>query len=283
LKTPILTLFALVAFAGNSVLCRLALDHYEMDASLFTAIRLVSGAIILSMLLLFTGQLKQLKDANKKTSLIGGFLLFSYAALFSYAYIQLDTATGALILFASVQLTMLVYQIIKQGKINTYEFVGTGISLFGFAFWMWPDDSPLPVLGIILMALSGIAWGLYSLNGRGSKTPKLDTSKNFITSIPFLLLLLPVFLSTSNQTNLETESVLLAITSGGVTSAIGYWIWYSVLPNLKIAMASVLQLTVPIIATIGGVIWVNEYPQWDFYLACLLILTGILLINRKTV
>ena len=282
MKTPLLTLFALLAFAGNSILCRLALDHHQMDAGSFTAIRLFSGALCLFLLLTLGNKIRLTRSHFNSQSFKAGFYLFAYAACFSFAYIQLDTATGALVLFATVQLTMLAYQVVTLRSLSQNELFGMCIALFGFAYWMWPDESQPAFTGIILMVLSGIAWGFYTLNGKNTKKPQQDTTTNFITSLPFTLILIPLSIFYPNEGEIEFSGIMLAISSGAFTSGLGYWIWYSVLPNLKITLASVLQLTVPIIATLGGILWVNEWPELDFYIASVLILCGIYLVNRKT-
>ena len=251
-----------------------------MNASVFTSIRLFSGAITLLLLICIVQRQLTFPTLKEKKTIKGGIFLFAYAALFSYAYVLLDTATGALILFATVQFTMMSYQVIAQRSLQKNELIGTLLALAGFSYWMWPDQSQPNLFGIILMAISGIAWGLYTINGKGSQEPHLDTAKNFLFTIPLLLLLLPLMANESIEPSMNSTSIILAICSGAITSALGYWAWYSVLPQLKIAMASVLQLTVPIIATIGGIIWVSEWPDSDFYVACILILVGIFMVNR---
>ena len=287
IKIPLLTLFALISFAGNSVLCRLALETYAMDASQFTSIRLFSGAIILSILLAFTNRSKSSTkiDRIKLTprSVINGFFLFAYAAFFSYAYILLDTATGALILFATVQLTMIAYQLFAYRSLSKHEVLGVTVALGGLAYWMMPDQNQPNLYGIGLMVLSGIAWGAYSIQGKLSRNAQADTAYNFLLSLPYLLLLLPIYLATETiERPLSLDGMLMAVLSGGLTSGLGYWIWYSVLPHLKISMASVLQLSVPLIAAVGGIIWLKEWPDLDFYIASVLILSGIYLVNKKS-
>lgn len=254
-----------------------------MDASHFTAIRLLSGAIFLYCLLALSKKDQINHSHFNEKSIKAGFYLFAYAACFSFAYIQLDTATGALVLFATVQLTMLAYQVIQYKRISWNELLGMGMAFLGFVYWMWPDSSQLGGFGILLMVLSGIAWGKYTLLGKGSSQPKKDTAINFIMTLPFTLLLIVVSFFISEPETINGESVFLAIISGAITSGLGYWIWYTVLPNLKITLTSTLQLTVPLIAALGGIIWVQEWPDLDFYISSALILSGIFIVNRKTV
>ncbi|MFT7110969.1 MAG: drug/metabolite transporter (DMT)-like permease [Psychrobacter glaciei] len=281
MKISILTTIALLAFAGNSVLCRLALGGQLIDANSFTIIRLISGAITLLALLLLSGSsIPNIKtELNSKTLLKGGYLFF-YAALFSYAYIILDTASGALLLFASVQFTMIFVQFVNGNKPSNQELTGLFLAIVGFVYWMLPSSQSPSLLGAILMVLSGVAWAGYTLAGKHSKNAKLDTTKNFIISLLFIVLLLPgygIFI----EFNITSVGLIYAVASGSLASGIGYWIWYSVLPNLSISSASVLQLLVPILAAFGGFIWTGEAITGSFILACILILAGILLVVNK--
>jgi drug/metabolite transporter (DMT)-like permease len=281
MKIFILTTIALLAFAGNSVLCRLALGDQLIDANSFTIVRLISGAITLITLLLLSGsRIPNVKDTvNTKTILRGGYLFF-YAALFSYAYIILDTASGALLLFASVQFTMICVQFIQGNKPSNQELIGLLLALIGFVYWMLPSSQSPSLLGAGLMILSGIAWAGYTLAGKHSKNAKLDTTKNFIISVLFIIFLLPAY-AIFIEFSMTPAGLIYAVTSGSLASGIGYWIWYSVLPQLSISSAAVLQLLVPILAAIGGFIWTSETITGSFVLACMLILTGILLVVKK--
>ena len=278
-----LTLFSLVAFAGNSVLCRMALSPNALgatsiDANSFTIIRLLSGALALALLLLINKvPLKSLIRPSGSHHYKRATLLFIYAAFFSYAYILLDTGSGALILFASVQASMLAVQFFSHSKPNNQELSGLLLAFTGFVYWMLPGSQPPSYLGAAMMILAGIAWAGYTIAGKGSKHAQLDTAQNFIFSLPLLILLLPIYLI-SEPLNLSSQGILLAIVSGAVTSGLGYWIWYQVLPKLSISSAAVMQLSVPLIAAIGGIIWNNENITSPFIMACVFILLGIYLV-----
>jgi len=263
---------ALFAFAGNSVLCRLALGDNAIDATSFTAIRLGSGAVVLALILWFSMP----KQPQTTTgSWRGALMLFIYAAAFSFAYVSLETGIGALILFASVQLTMIIASQLKGHKLHVSEWLGVTIAFSGFVYLVLPTLTEPSFIGFILMMSAGIAWGCYSLIGQGSCNPLSDTTYNFIKSIPFVVLLLGFTLS---QTSLSSYGVGLAVLSGVVTSAIGYTIWYHVLTKISTVQASVVQLIVPVIATFGGVIFANEVVTLHIILSSTLILGGIIIV-----
>jgi drug/metabolite transporter (DMT)-like permease len=272
LKTILFTGFALIAFAANSVLCRLALGDNIIDAAGFTIIRLSTGALILFLILQFKSSNKTIRARGSWT---GGFMLFLYAVTFSFAYITLDTATGALILFGSVQTTMILLSLISGNRLHATEWAGVSIAFFGFLYLILPAVKTPSVIGFILMSIAGMAWGVYTLQGRSSKQPIMDTAYNFIRSIVFVIILAVI---TIQQTHYSFKGVLLAIFSGGLTSAIGYVIWYKALGGLSAVQAAVVQLLVPAIAAFGGVIFVSEIISLRLTIAALLILGGILLV-----
>ncbi|GHE96971.1 DMT family transporter [Thalassotalea profundi] len=268
LKIACLTTIALCTFAANSVLCRLALESQLIDPASYTSIRLMSGAIALLILVYMgAGNLN-----TKKGSWSGGVTLFIYACTLSYGYISLDTATGALILFGAVQLTIMCVSIVKGEKIFVGEWLGIIIAFCGFVYLVYPLMSQPSFIGAILMAISGITWGLYTLIGKGSDRPLVDTCYNFVRTLPFVVVL---FLFTFEQIEVTNQGILLAIISGVVTSGIGYAIWYQVLPYLATTQAAVLQLTVPVIAAIGGVFIVAESLTIRLILSSILVLGGI--------
>ena len=277
-KTLALSAAALIAFAGNSVLCRLALSNGDIDPVSFTVIRLVSGAITLLVLLRLTS-----KASNEKASPAGfnllswapSLMLFAYAALFSFAYISLDTGVGALILFGFVQVTMLLINLARGNRLSAFEFLGLIIACSGLVFLVYPELSKPSIVGFIMMSIAGIAWGIYTLLGQGSKNPLADTSSNFSRSLVFAALLLIPFIS---QLETTQTALVLAIASGAITSGIGYAIWYAVLPNLSTSQAGVMQLLVPIIAAIGGVVFAQEAFSMRLAIASALTLGGILLV-----
>ena len=281
MKTLFLTGFALLAFAGNSVLCRLALGHDLIDANSFTIARLISGAATLLILLaLTTGGVKTSKKRVTLSAIKRSGYLFVYAAFFSYAYILLDTASGALLLFTSVQFTMLAVQYLQGNKPSTQELCGLLLAILGFVYWMFPNSESPSLIGAILMIISGIAWAAYTLAGKHSLDAKSDTTMNFTISVVFTALLLPVYFFYI-PFFITFDGVMYAVLSGSLTSAIGYWIWYSVLPNLSISSAAVLQLLVPVIAAFGGFMWNGETITASFIAASVIILSGIYLVVKK--
>jgi len=272
LRTIFYTFMALIAFAANSVLCRKALGDNNIDASGFTIIRLLSGAIVLIIILSLS---KTKKNTETKGSWYSGAMLFLYAVTFSYAYITLDTGTGALIAFGSVQITIILYSIFSGHKLHWMEALGTMIAFSGFVYLILPGVNSPPIKGFILMTIAGIGWGIYTLNGQGSKDPLKDTTYNFARTFPFLILL---FLFTMKDISYSLEGILLAVISGAVTSGIGYTIWYIALRGLTNVQSAVVQLLVPVIAAFGGVVFVSEVITFRLSLASLLILGGILVV-----
>ncbi|MCP4670303.1 MAG: DMT family transporter [Desulfobacula sp.] len=271
-KTIIFTGLTLIAFAANSVLCRLALGERAIDASSFTIIRLMSGVIVLLGILSFN---KNKNGSTTRGSWYAGVMLFLYAISFSFAYITLNTATGALILFGSVQITMIISSLISGTRLHVMEWTGVIIAFTGFVYLILPAVTTPSAIGFLLMTVAGIAWGIYTLMGRGSKNPLTDTAYNFFRTIPIAIILLILTIKNSNY---SSEGVLLAVLSGGVTSAIGYTIWYIALGGLSALQAAVLQLLVPVIAAFGGVIFVSETITLRLTVSAIMILGGILMI-----
>lgn len=275
LRTFIYTALALIAFAANSVLCRKALGENKIDASGFTIVRLFSGIIMLMILL---GLSKTKKKKETKGNWYSAGILFLYAVTFSYAYISLDTGTGALIAFGSVQITIILYSIFSGHKLHWMESLGTVIAFLGFVYLILPGVNSPPLGGFILMTTAGIAWGIYTLNGLDSKNPLRDTTYNFTRTLPFLILL---FLFTMKDINYSLEGILLAVISGAIMSGIGYTIWYKALRDLTNVQSAVVQLLVPVLAAFGGVIFVSEIISLRLIFASLLILGGILIVTLR--
>lgn len=263
---------ALIAFAANSVLCRLALGNEAIDASSFTVIRLLSGTIVLLIIISTT---RNTTGTSSKGSWAAGFMLFLYATTFSYAYISLDTGTGALILFGSVQITMILLSLISGTRLHITEWAGVAIAFTGFIYLILPEITTPSIVGFMLMTVAGIAWGIYTLKGRSSKSPLMDTAYNFLRTTPFVLLLA---ISTINNVNYSSEGIVLALLSGGITSGIGYTIWYIALGGLSSTQAAVLQLSVPVIAALGGVIFVFEAITFRLTISAAMVLGGILIV-----
>ncbi|WP_105901283.1 DMT family transporter [Vibrio gangliei] len=281
-KTFIFTVFALIAFAANSVLARLALMDGNIDPLSFTTLRLASGAIMLCLLLSLRPRTSHNKTASHftlKGSMASALCLFVYALCFSIAYLSLETGTGALILFGAVQITMIVYQLCKGHKLVLLEWLGITLAFAGFVYLMLPNASTPSFSGFVLMALAGMAWAGYTIRGKTSSDPLSDTTGNFVRCLPLCLLLIIYIMVTENT--LTYHGMILAIISGAVTSGMGYAIWYVALKGLKATQAGVVQLLVPVIAALGGAIMVREPITLPFVVASAMILLGILLVTLQ--
>lgn len=272
LKTSLLTSLALIAFAANSVLCRLALGNESIDASSFTVIRLLSGSFALFIIFCMNGNRTK---ASSNGSWSASFLLFTYAITFSIAYLSVDTGTGALILFGSVQITMILLSIASGTRLHASEWFGLIMAFTGFIYLIYPSISSPSINGLILMTISGISWGLYTLMGKRSKNPLMDTTYNFVRTIPFVVVLA---ILTIQHISYSSEGVILAILSGAITSGIGYTIWYIALRELSSTQAAVVQLSVPVIASVGGVLIVSEPITQRLIVSAIIVLSGILMV-----
>ncbi len=271
-KTVIFTGLALIAFAANSVLCRLALGEEAIDASSFTVIRLLSGATVLLTIISINRNKTSLPT---KGSWSASLMLFLYAITFSFAYITLDTGTGALILFGSVQITMILLSLISGTRLHITEWAGIAVAFTGFVYLILPGVTAPSTIGFLLMTIAGIAWGIYTLMGRGSKNPLMDTAYNFLRTIPLVIILVIVAIKTAHY---SFEGILFAALSGGIASGIGYTIWYIALGGLSATQAAVVQLLVPVIAALGGVIFVSEIVTLRLIVSATMILGGILMV-----
>ena len=270
LKTTLLTSAALCAFAANSVLCRRALGEETIDAGSFTIIRLLSGVLVLFILQrVRSSSAEPIKGGSWRAAT----MLFLYAITFSYAYLTLDTGTGALILFGAVQITMILASVITGTRLHWIEWSGVTLAFAGFAYLVAPGITTPTATGFLLMSTAGIAWGLYTLLGRGSQSPLTDTAHNFFRTIPFLVIAACFVLWNAH---VSSEGVLLAVLSGGLASGIGYAIWYAALPALSPTQAGVLQLLVPVIAALGGILVNAEDLSSRLLIAAAMILGGIL-------
>jgi drug/metabolite transporter (DMT)-like permease len=269
-RIALLTLLTMVAFAGNSVLCRIALKQTGIDAATFTSVRLVSGAVVLFMIArLFRA------DRTGKGNWISAFALFAYAAGFSFAYISLSAATGALLLFGAVQATMIGHGIWSGERLRPQQLAGLALALGGVVGLMLPGLSAPPLLGSLLMLIAGIVWGVYSLRGKRAGDPTLVTSGNFLRSTLFALILCLLLNSTAT---FDMTGVWYAIASGAMASGLGYAIWQSVLPSLKAINAATVQLSVPVIAALGGIVFLGEVIILRLVLASTAILGGFALV-----
>jgi len=274
--TPIrlipLTLLVLLAFAGNSILCRLALRATSIDPATFTSVRLLSGALVL-WVLVSTFRRNVGGQGNWGSALA----LLAYAAALSYAYIDLPTGLGALLLFAAVQVTMIGHALTHGERLQVVQWLGFGLAIAGLVGLLLPGLTAPPLIGSTLMLASGVAWGVYSLRGKGAGDPTRVTAGNFMRAVPIALLL---SLLTLGQMQWDATGVLYAVISGGITSGLGYSLWYMVLPHLRSTTAASLQLSVPVIASLGGVLFVGEALTLRLVLAAIAILGGIALVIR---
>lgn len=260
----------MVAFAGNSLLCRLALRNAGIDAGAFTAVRLMSGAIMLWVIVRAAGT----RDAGAG-SWMSALALFAYAAGFSYAYLSLTAATGALLLFGAVQATMIGFGLYRGERLHRQQWLGLLIAFAGLFGLLLPGLSAPPLVGALLMLGAGIAWGIYSLRGRGAGNPTRVTAGNFLRAAPFALAL---GLLASPRSLPGGPGLAYAAASGALASGLGYAIWYMVLPALRPASAAAVQLSVPVIATLGGVALLGEAVTVRLLLASAAILGGIALV-----
>ena len=300
MKAALYTIIALIAFAANSLLCRMALADGAIDAWNFTAIRLLSGAACLGLIMLLQAHfLKQnalkrkalkrtrLKQSSlKQTALqqtgskekgdwLSAISLVIYAICFSVAYQALDTGTGALILFSAVQLTMIGWGIYNKERLNGVQWTALLIALIGFIYLMLPSAAMPSLSGALIMAISGIAWGIYSIRGKTCVSPLRTTGFNFLRSlvaVPILALIGMSYLSTISMTG-----VILATVSGAIASGIGYSIWYVAMPLLKTTQSAVVQLCVPVLAALMGVVFLSEQLTLEFISASSVILGAVLI------
>ncbi len=264
----LLTLLTLIAFASNSVLCRLALAGHSIEPENFTVVRIATGVIALCLVSGLTQKARPWGNG----SWLSGALLFLYAIAFSLAYVNLSAGTGGLILFGSVQFTMIGVGIWKGERPSPAEWLGLVIAQTGLIILVFPGlHAPSPV-GALLMITAGAAWGLYSLRGKLATNPTLATADNFMRALPMATL---VAIPGLRHTQATSYGFGLAVVSGAVTSGIGYVLWYSVLPHLTATRAAITQLAVPAIVAIGGVLFLSEKIDARFLIASAMMLGGV--------
>lgn len=284
----------MLAFASNSLLCRLALKQTEIDAATFTSLRIFAGAAALSIIIASRRRLmvdrigspvvgasserspltprSSLRQAGNWTSAVA---LFVYAAAFSFAYRTLHAGTGALLLFGSVQATMITWGLRRGEKIQVRQMVGLAAALTGLVVLVLPGLSAPSLVGSFLMIGAGFAWGAYSLRGKSEKDPAGGTAGNFLRASAFTFFLSLLAL---RWANFDWAGIVYALTSGAITSGVGYIIWYSVLPFLRATTAATVQLSVPVIAAGGGILLLSEPLNMRFVFACIAVLGGIALV-----
>lgn len=270
LRITALTSLAMVAFASNSLLCRVALKQTGIDAASFTSIRLISGALMLWLIVRITRGART-GGGNWRSA----FALFAYAAGFSFAYVNLPAATGALLLFGAVQATMIGHGIWAGERPRKLQLMGLLLALGGLVALLLPGLSAPPLPDSVLMFGAGIAWGIYSLRGKGAGDPTLVTAGNFLRAVPFAAALSLIMY---DRATLDSAGSWYAIASGALASGIGYAIWYMALPALKATHAATVQLSVPVIAALGGIIFLGESITLLLVFASAAILGGIALV-----
>lgn len=270
LRITFLTTLTMIAFAGNSLLCRASLKQTAIDAASFTTIRLISGAMML-WLIVHISRRTQAGSGNW----LSAFALFVYAAFLSYAYVGLTTAMGALLLFGAVQATMIGHGIRAGERLLKLQLAGLVIALAGLVGLLLPGLTAPPVFSSLLMLASGVAWGIYSLRGKGTGDPTRVTAGNFLRAVPISAALSVLMV---DHTSVDSAGFWYAVASGALTSGIGYSIWYTVLPSLKAAKAATVQLSVPVIAALGGIIFLGEPPTLRLILSSVAILGGIAMV-----
>ncbi len=269
----LLTILALIAFASNSLLCRVALKQTDIDAASFTSIRLIAGAAMLWLLVRI-----QRNTTSGSGNWLSAMALFTYAAAFSFAYVSLTAATGALLLFGAVQATMIGYGIWIGEKLRNQQLIGLVLAIGGLVVLLLPGLAAPPLWGSLLMMIAGAAWGVYSLRGRGAGDPSKVSAGNFLRAVP-LALMLSILMQ--KNTVLDSAGIGYALASGALASGFGYIVWYTVLPTLKTSSAATVQLSVPVIAALGGIVFLGEPLTLRLVLAALAILGGIGLVLMK--
>ncbi|MEM9448429.1 MAG: DMT family transporter [Cyanobacteria bacterium P01_E01_bin.6] len=269
LKTVLLTVLTLIAFAANSLLTRMALGAESIDAASFITLRLASGAFMLWAIALFSNSKPTKQFQGKWTAAL---MLFIYAVAFSFAYLQLTAGTGALILFGTVQITMIATAV-KQGETpQRLEWIGVGLAIVGLGYLFAPGLEAPPIVAAGLMVIAGVAWGFYSILGRGTKVPIAYTTINFTRAVPFAL---GVSLVSMSDIQISKAGIILALLSGAIASGVGYAIWYAALKGLTGTQAATVQLAVPILAALGGIFFLQEVLTLRLVIASVMILGGI--------
>lgn len=269
----LLTVLALVGFAANSLLCRAALRTSDIDASSFTSIRLASGAITLAAIVRLRG--RPLPAAAG--SMPSAVALFAYAIAFSFAYVRLDSGTGALLLFSAVQMTMIGGAMVRGERPRAREWVGLLSAVGGLVLLVLPNLSSPPLLAAASMLAAGGAWGVYSLRGKGTADPLAATASNFARAVPLALLVSALAFASSGAPHASMRGVACALASGALASGIGYSLWYAALRDLSATRAGIVQLSVPVVAALGGVLLLGEHPTTRLAIASCAILGGIAL------
>jgi drug/metabolite transporter (DMT)-like permease len=267
-----LTVLAMLAFSGNSLLCRLALRNTPIDAASFTALRIASGALVLWFFMWRRG-------VTATGSWPSAAALFAYAAAFSLAYVSLPAATGALLLFGSVQLTMLGTGLARGERLGAWQSVGLAIAVAGLIALLLPGAAAPSLSSAMLMLLAGMAWAVYSLRGKHAGDATRATAGNFLRATPLALLLAGLMYP---QLTWDTRGAAYAVTSGALTSGMGYIVWYAAVKRLPATAAASVQLSVPAITALGGIVFLGELLSWTLVACCAAILGGVALAVRPS-
>lgn len=270
LRTALLAAAALTGFAANSLLCRLALGPRLVDAATFTGVRLLSGAVVLALLVFVRSG-----AARPSGTWRAAFALFAYAAAFSFAYLALPAGTGALILFGVVQATMIGWGLVGGERLRPIVWLGLGLAVSGLVALTLPGLSAPDPAGALFMAAAGVAWGVYSLLGRGTKDPLAATAGNFLRAVPMAVALLAGVVLFGAVPHATARGLVLAVVSGALASGIGYSLWYAALRHLPASRAAIAQLSVPALAAAGGVALLAEPLTPRLVLAGAAILAGV--------
>jgi drug/metabolite transporter (DMT)-like permease len=274
----ILTALAMIAFASNSLLCRAALRDTGIDAATFTLIRIVSGGLVLWLIVAAVRRRKSSPERDRpalRGDWISAFALFAYAAAFSFAYNTLPAGTGALVLFGTVQATMILWGFSRGERLDMIQRAGLLGAVVGLVVLLLPGLSAPSLNGSLLMLAAGVAWGAYSLRGRGGKDPVSTTAVNFLRAAPFAAVTSAIML---RQLHFDSLGTLYGVISGAITSGLGYVFWYSALSGLKATSAATVQLSVPIIAATGGILLLGEPITLRYIIASIAVLGGIALV-----
>ena len=271
-RTALLTVIALMAFAGNSLLCRLALTRTRIDAASFTTIRIASGALVLLLLV-------QLRPGRKHAggSWPSALALILYAAGFSFAYVRLTAGTGALLLFGAVQATMITVGVLRGERLSALQSGGLLLAYAGLIDLVLPGISAPPLVSAVLMLAAGAAWGVYSLRGKGAGDPTAVTAGNFVRAVPLAIL---VSVLAGSYRSVDSAGAGYAVASGALASGLGYAVWYTALHDLRATTAATVQLSVPVIAAAGGVLLLREPLTSRLLIAAACILGGVALVVR---
>lgn len=269
MQIGLLTCLTLLAFAANSLLNRAALSDTGMDAAFFTLVRVLFGALMLGVLVRWRGG----RAWHHGTWQSAAWLML-YAGSFSLAYLSLDAGLGALVLFGGVQVTMFAGALLRGAHPGIWRWVGSALGLCGLAVLFLPGAAQPDLLGLVLMLAAAVGWGIYSLRGQGSKAPLEETAGNFLRAVPMAG---AFWMVAGGSTEASFTGVSLAIASGAFASGLGYALWYAVLPRIDATIAAIAQLSVPLIALVGGMLFLGETVSPLFAIAAVLTLGGILL------